>query len=107
LGQSGGSATATVSQAQLGSHTHGWQAVNTTATSQSPAGNALSNTAYSTSGRTRTPVGAQAYGAASNLVSLGSLEDAGSGAAPSHYNVQPRQAISYIIALNGTFPSRA
>jgi microcystin-dependent protein len=104
LGESGGSETATLTEAQMPSHTHLLGAVNQTSTSQAPSGNALSNTAYST-GRGGTPTGTQAYGVAGNLVSIGELGSAGAGAA--HGNVQPRLGINYIISLQGIYPQRS
>ena len=104
LGERDGTDTVTLNSQQLPNHSHNWQVVNSTSTSQAPGGNALANTAYTRSGRSRTAVGTKAYAPANNLVSIETLEAVGGGGA--HNNVQPRLAVTYIIALQGTYPSR-
>ena len=104
IGERGGADTITLSSQQLPNHSHTWRVVGATSTAQAPGGNALANTAYTRSGRSRTPVGTQAYAIASNLVSIETLQTIGGG--NPHNNVQPRLAVTYIIALQGTYPSR-
>ena len=78
-------------------HSHGMEASGEEADRRTPASNrSLAET-----------VGGNLYGSANGLVAMDSrsLPDAGGGQA--HNNMQPYLAMSFIIALVGTFPSRS
>jgi microcystin-dependent protein len=97
LGQAGGVESATLTAAQIGSHTHGLSAA-ATATTSTPASSVVLGTPgaatpiYATSGiaATLTP------GAVSTTPSAGQP----------HENRQPSQTINYIISLFGVFPTQ-
>lgn len=94
LGEKGGSATVTVTEAQMPAHTHALQASDQPAISSQPAGNLPAITRediYSASG---TPV----------PMRPDALTPTGGGQA--HNNMQPFLALYFIIALTGIYPSR-
>lgn len=97
LGERGGTETETLSEAQMPNHTHAMQASSEQASVSSPVGAVLA----------ATPASKMPYATANNLVSmdLGGLETKGGG--QPHNNMQPYLAINFIIALTGTYPSRA
>jgi len=100
LGESGGTATATLNLQQIGSHTHQLQAspsLGEQGGANVPAGavNALSRS-----------VGGNIYGPTTNLVDMASnmLLDTGGGGP--HDNRQPYLGLNFCIALQGVYPSR-
>ena len=96
IGQSGGTATVTLTAAQLPSHTHGVQALSGPATAGSPAlgvyANALPKTPYAS--------------APSRSVTMNAAMLAPTGGGQPHDNMQPYLGISFIISLFGIFPSQ-
>ena len=98
IGQVLGSETAALTAAQIPSHDHILSAQARPADQSNPTGNALGVPVRSDDG---------IYANAGNLVSMagGAISSAGGGQA--HTNLQPYLAISYIIALQGLFPSRS
>lgn len=96
IGQLGGTTQETLSLAQLGAHSHPtMMAANTGAPDTTdPAGNVLA----SVSGYTAN--------AANVDMNAGTLELADTGANAPHTNMMPHTSVNYIIALQGTFPSR-
>jgi len=94
-GQSGGQYAHTVTQSEMPEHTHFLQATNNIGTEQN-AGNGvvLSKSVANT------------FGPATNLVTMnpGSITNVG-GSQP-HENKQPYLVLTFIIALQGIFPSR-
>ncbi|MBT9314086.1 phage tail protein [Leptothoe spongobia] len=101
LGEKGGAETQTFTEAQMPSHTHAEVAVpqnrRTSSGTAIPTNHALGLVDDSQ----------DIYGDPSNLVAMAStsITSAGSGS-ESRSNMQPFLAINYIIALEGTFPSR-
>jgi microcystin-dependent protein len=96
IGQSGGNENVTLTQAQMPQHNH------TMATLSAPGTAARPNTqllAQSTSGNVYGP--APGDGSALNQAAINS---AGSG--QPHTNIQPYLAVTFIIALQGIYPSR-
>lgn len=95
LGETDGAASVTLLESQIPSHSHALQASPASATDAAPARN-----------RTLAATGAPAYGPAFDLVPLAqeALEPAGGG--QPHENRQPFLALSFVIALQGIFPSR-
>ena len=101
LGEKGGAATETFTEAQMPSHTHAEIAVPQSRRSTSgttvPTDHAL-GLIDSTQ---------DIYGNANNLVAMASASITSTGGGTgSRSNMQPFLAINYIIALMGTFPSR-
>lgn len=97
VGQTVGSATVTLQQAEMPSHGHGLMG-GVTPTSSSPAGAVMAPTATGGGNAYRTP------GAAA--VMAGTTISANGGNAP-HENRQPYQALTFCIALQGIFPPRS
>ncbi len=99
LGEIGGSAGVTLTQAQMPSHTHALNAAVDPGELNAPNGEV--SLARSTGG--------SVYGAApgTDLVELNALSlSPFSGGPNPHNNIQPSLALTFIIALNGIYPSR-
>lgn len=95
LGELSGVATVTLQESEIPAHTHGLQASGANATASTPAaGNALAVSQ------------ATVYGPPQDLVALASETLAPTGGSTPHTNVQPFLAVTYLIALQGIFPSR-
>jgi microcystin-dependent protein len=107
LGQSGGTETETVTVNTMPSHSHTVKGVDTIATTQAPSSNAaLANTAVGgRAGGGATPYGLDDDDGENDTVVMAGASVGNSGASAAHNNIQPRQAINYIIALDGVFPS--
>jgi microcystin-dependent protein len=97
LGQVAGSEGVTISQNQLPNHTHQVVAANAAGTSAGMANNYLGSQPLLTN---------YAAGTAANDVMNGNALTNAVGGQP-HNNVMPLQAISYIIALEGIYPSQS
>lgn len=93
LGQTGGSETVTLSAAELPAHTHSvaMPAATGPQTSNRPTG------AYQASGN--------AYSATTNTTMAAATSAAAGGGQP-HSNLPPYLGMTYIIALQGIYPSR-
>ena len=103
LGQTGGSDSVTLSEAQVPPHTHPPRGIAGQADTQLPA----NNTSLAQPPAGRGSPGVQAYGPANNLVAMNTVAFEPAGGSQPHVNAQPRLALSYIIALQGIFPSRS
>jgi microcystin-dependent protein len=95
LGQTGGAEAVTINASTMPSHTHAVTATSRQGTEPSASGNVLA----ATSGNQ--------YGAAVNPTALNpaSVSTLTSGGQP-HLNMQPYLTLSFIIALQGIFPSQ-
>jgi microcystin-dependent protein len=96
-GETGGAPTATITQAQLGSHTHSLIGSGVDGPEVSPAGNTLAQNAG----------GAPQYNASPDTdMATGAVASTGGAGAP-HDNMHPYLVLNFIIALTGLFPSRS
>jgi len=95
-GQQGGSETVTLTVAQLPTHSHTAEAA-TTGTVRSPAGQVWA----ADSGQNVAP-----YAAAPNGHTLAGSAIGPQGGGQPHDNMQPFLAVSFIIAVDGIYPSR-
>ena len=102
LGQQGGAATETLTEAELPAHTHPWDGLADTSTQASPANNSLANLP----GPGRGGGVSNLYGPAANLVAMSPDSMDPTGGAQPHNNEQPYLALNYVIALTGVFPTR-
>ena len=89
-GQVGGEEAHTLTQSELPTHNHSFQASSTNADQPDPTILARSN---------------NVYGPAGNATTLSPASISATGAQP-HENMQPYSVISFCIALQGIFPSR-
>lgn len=96
IGEQGGSTTVTLLTAQLPSHTHGVFATNNAASLGTPTGNLWAREGSGSTG---------SYSSTSNGQMAPSAILAAGGSQP-HNNMQPYLVLTYIIALEGIFPSR-
>lgn len=94
-GQSGGEETVTLTTNQIPSHTHGVNAVSGAGNQTSPAGNVWAAT------------NVPRYAAPGTLVQFNPAAIALAGSGQPHDNMPPFLGISFIIALQGVFPSRS
>jgi len=100
IGQAGGVENVTLGTAQLPAHTHTVQAVAAGATNV-PAGSTFP------AGSVSNQPGSVMYGpGTSALTSLAPATISPAGGNQPHGNIQPYTAISYIIALEGIYPSQ-
>ena len=106
LGSKAGAETTTLNVAQLPSHTHptpasatGVNAVASPADTSNPTGNTLAMANISKAEAPRVSLNAGSVDVAANTTGA-------TGAGQSHTNMQPYQTVNFIIALQGTFPSR-
>ncbi|MDZ3824355.1 MAG: tail fiber protein [Pseudoxanthomonas sp.] len=94
MGQTGGSAAVTLTQAQLPAHTHPVSATSAAA-DRANARDALPAVAADA-----------AYGTAAPLQALAAAGVTPAGGGAPHPNMQPYLVLNFIIALSGIFPSR-
>ncbi len=94
LGERGGQEAVTLTTAQIPSHTHSLNASTDPANDTNPSGKLPARAAEDT------------YVTGTPSATLSPQAAANTGGNQSHGNVQPYQAVNYIIALQGTFPSR-
>lgn len=95
IGEVGGEANVTLTQAEMPAHSHGAFATAATVDRSSPAGNVPG-------GADRAPM---YRGAADSALAADALAPAGSGGP--HPNHQPSLALMFVIALQGVFPPRS
>jgi microcystin-dependent protein len=92
LGERGGEQAHTLSIAEIPTHTHVLQGINTNAVTNAPLGNSLANTTA-------------LYHQPTNLISLNPGSVGPVGGSQAHLNMQPFLTLSFCIALQGIFPS--
>src|SRR4051794_6710042 len=92
LGERGGEQAHTLSTAELPAHTHVMSGSSTPAETNTPTGAYLGSVA-------------NAYGPASNVVSLAPGSVTAVGGSQAHLNTQPFLTLSFCMALQGIFPS--
>jgi len=93
MGETAGEETVTLLQTEMPQHTHLVSASSTDSTLKNPTGNFLGGTA--------SPI----YSTTANNVMSPQVNQLTGGNQP-HDNMQPYQVISFIIAMEGIFPSR-
>ncbi len=96
LGQRGGTETETLSLSTMPAHNHAFKTYDSPAESRKGVGKVLGNTGA-----------ANAYNTASSQVDLSAESLTSVGGGLSHNNMGPWQGIHHIIAVVGTYPSRA
>lgn len=99
LGETGGSATVTLSTSELPSHSHSVNSKSTAGNLSSPVGNIWAGGA----GRTPPPL----YQNGAPNVDMNSAAVGVAGGSSPHNNQQPYLGLSFIIALQGVFPPRS
>lgn len=102
LGQTGGHEQVTLTAAQMPSHTHTLNVSTDKATATTPAGNVLA----------AIPGGSVMYFDTTTTggttdISFGPKAIGDSGASVGHANMQPYQALTYMICVRGLYPDRA
>src|SRR5262245_46056197 len=95
LGEVSGSATVTLQESQIPAHTHVLLVSTANATRNAPS----ANSALALSPAT-------VYGLPQDLVPLATEALQPTGGGQPHANVQPYLAVTYVIAIQGIFPSR-
>jgi microcystin-dependent protein len=95
LGSAGGEQAHTLTIAELPMHTHLFNASNTTATLDNPAGNVTGNSNPN-----------NIYAPTASLVALNPATVTNVGGSQAHNNMQPYLVLTFCIALQGIFPSQ-
>ncbi|MCB9436285.1 MAG: phage tail protein [Anaerolineales bacterium] len=93
LGERGGEQSHTLSIAELPTHEHVVNVSSAVSTSADPVGKVLGRAA------------ADVYGAGTNLGAMAASSVANTGGSQAHLNMQPFLTLSFVIALQGIFPS--
>ncbi|MCG8328751.1 MAG: tail fiber protein [Chitinophagales bacterium] len=96
LGQKGGSETVTLTTSQIPSHNHSFE-LGGTASSPAGSNSLVGNVTGGDTIFNPTKSG--------NTLSSGAIHNTGGG--QSHNNIQPYLTVNFIIALQGTYPSRS
>lgn len=104
IGQNGGSETVALQAAQVGTHMHTMRTAGTTATTPTLGSSVMFANTVSTVTQYLKPGLGSAGGTAVNPVAA-TVSNAGNSAP--HQNMMPTATLTYIIALNGTYPMRA
>lgn len=105
VGQVGGQENVTLITSQLPAHTHGLQAVASAGTTSLPTGAYLAPGPSTGSGPNATSL--NTYTATTTpLVNLNAASIQTAGGGQPHNNIQPYLCVTYIIAMQGIFPSR-
>jgi microcystin-dependent protein len=102
IGQTAGVESVVLNSSQMPQHNHALMASTATATLSSPTGNV-------TGAAPTTPVAADLYTTPGTPATVGNLlaqSVANAGSSLPHTNLMPALCVSFIIALNGIFPSR-
>lgn len=110
LGQKGGTETVTLNTNQIPSHTHGINASGTLrvvredGNTSEPAGAALANVSPDTTNAYNNSTAPDADAVANSVLVTATATN--TGGSQSHNNEQPYQCVNFIIAMEGTYPSR-
>ena len=97
LGENGGVESVTISEAQMPSHTHTMGGVPAPGNQDDASSTELLSRA----------VGANLFGPSANLTALANEILPSAGGSQAHNNMQPYLTINFIIALQGTYPTRS
>ena len=98
LGAKGGESAVTLAESQIPQHNHAAMASTTAANSPDPTGNVMAK------GPGR---GSAFYVAAGAAAPMSAASLATAGLSQGHNNMQPYQVLNFVIALQGTYPSRS
>ena len=99
IGQVGGAESVVLTAQQLGAHGHGFQGVDNDRNSTNPANNVLATTSED--------YYADAPAESTQKMADQTLDETGGNPAQAHPNEQPFQALNYLVALEGVYPSRS
>ncbi len=94
LGERGGEESHALALTEMPTHTHLWEATSASGDTPTPAGAAILG-AYN-----------NAYNAGASLVSAAPATLSNVGGSQAHQNMQPYLVLTFIIALQGIFPSQ-
>jgi microcystin-dependent protein len=97
IGQTGGEQAVTLTASQMPAHNHAAQCVNAKATKPNPVGNVWAQDAAGTTAE---------YSSAAPNAAMGGAAIGVAGGGQPHDNMQPYLVVTFIIALQGIFPSR-
>ena len=98
LGETGGAAAVTLTEAQLPSHQHGLRGTNEDADTENPGGAMPARSA---------PLGDRQYSGGDQKAAMHPSALWETGGAQPHNNLPPYLALNYIIALQGWYPTRS
>jgi len=101
-GETGGEYAVTLLQTQMAAHNHGVACISGAGTLDSP--NVPGNTVWASEGTQRVPP--PLYAAAATLVSMNPAAVQNNGGNQAHNNMPPNLTITFVIALQGAYPTR-
>ncbi len=104
IGQAGGAETVTLTLGQLPSHNHYMYVNSGGPTTSNPGGAFLASGPYTGSGPNATEL--KLYNPGNNGAQLNSSAIDNAGGNQGHSNIQPFLAVTYVIAMQGIYPSR-
>ena len=107
LGQNGGSETVTLTESQIGAHTHAVQAATVASNVPAPEGNYLAAPVDVTTPATQTVAYLPSTFSSKTMVPLDNSMVSYEGGNQPHENRMPFMPISYIICMAGIFPQSA
>src|SRR6201993_2415087 len=102
LGETGGESNVTLLQSEIPLHNHAANCLSTAGDSNAPTGNTWAATAGTGRGG-----GPPNYSTPGATTSMNALATGGTGGAQPHNNMSPYLAVTFIIALQGVYPSRS
>jgi microcystin-dependent protein len=102
FGETGGEYTVTLQQSQIASHNHGVACISGAGSLDSP--NVPGNTVWASEGTQRVPP--PLYAAAATPVPMNNTAVQPNGFNAPHNNMPPNLTVTFIIALQGVYPSR-
>lgn len=105
IGEMQGVENVTLTEPQMGEHSHTVKATTSNANVNTFTSNIFA-AGFQNVGRPAKHVPRDMYGAATNLVSLNAESISTNGTGGSHNNMQPFNVVNFCIAVTGIFPSR-
>lgn len=106
IGQTFGTETVTLTEATIPSHSHGWETYPQPSTTEAPAGQMLATNVPSSAAPTFAGLYRITAPTSSNVGPMASQTIGSTGLGGVHANTMPGLVISFIIALQGNYPTR-
>jgi len=106
IGQQFGTETVTLTEPMLPGHSHGWETYPQPSTTEAPAGQMLATNVPSSAAPTFAGIYRTTAPTSANVGPMAPQAIGSTGLGGAHANVMPGLVISFIIALQGNYPTR-